>query len=189
MFMFNLWTQQEYLPIWSTDQSLFYNLFPKHLSLQSFPRSLHTSSRTTFSLICTASIQSSQVLWHYSTPEHPALTTGCCRIGFESLVLVYCGEYGTGWSYNQGIVKPCTWTRPLRSKTAKWLATPSLRGDPSCCSTTSWLFAVLAQQWWNEPPRTAGALPIFRRSLKTHLFRLHLGRWMENDLCFLSCSH
>ena len=62
MLMFNMWTQQVYLPIWIRDQSLFYNLFPKHLSLQSFPRSLHTSSRTIFWLICTAGIQPSQAL-------------------------------------------------------------------------------------------------------------------------------
>uniref|UniRef100_A0A0E9XSZ1 Uncharacterized protein n=1 Tax=Anguilla anguilla TaxID=7936 RepID=A0A0E9XSZ1_ANGAN len=38
-------------------------------------------------------------------------------------------------------------------------------------------FSTLAPQWWNELPvplRTSPSLSIFRRGLKTHLFRLYL---------------
>ena len=47
---------------------------------------------------------------------------------------------------------------------------------PSGRSTRSLLFSVPAPQWWNKLPtdvRTAESLPIFRRRLKTHLFRKH----------------
>ena len=43
--------------------------------------------------------------------------------------------------------------------------------------TLSWLFSVVAPQWWKEPPtnvRTVESLSIFRKRLKTDLFRLHL---------------
>ena len=44
-------------------------------------------------------------------------------------------------------------------------------------SAKSQLFSVLGPQWWKELPaalRTAESLTIFRKGLKTHLFRVHL---------------
>ncbi|XP_068564105.1 uncharacterized protein [Cebidichthys violaceus] len=95
------------------------------------------------------------------------------RIQFKTLVLAYRAVKGTAPSYLQATVKPYTPARPLRSAASGRLVAPSLRG-PGGRSTRSWLFSVLAPQWWNELPtdvRTAESLPIFRRRLKTHLFR------------------
>ncbi|KAI7908531.1 reverse transcriptase, partial [Pyricularia oryzae] len=95
------------------------------------------------------------------------------RIQFKTLVLAYRAVKGTAPSYLQAMVKPYTPARPLRSAASGRLVAPSLRG-PCCRSTRSRLFSVLAPQWWNELPtdvRTAESLPIFRRRLKTHLFK------------------
>ena len=56
------------------------------------------------------------------------------------------------------------------------LLPPSLRASKGR-SAKSQLFSVLGPQWWNELPaalRTAESLAIFRKRLKTHLFRVHL---------------
>ncbi|KAM4570246.1 uncharacterized protein PAE49_009455 [Odontesthes bonariensis] len=95
------------------------------------------------------------------------------RIQFKTLVLAYRAVEGTAPSYLQAMVKPYTPARPLRSVATRCLAAPSLRG-PCARSTRSRLFSVLAPRWWNDLPtdiRTAESLPIFRRRLKTHLFR------------------
>ena len=97
------------------------------------------------------------------------------RIQFKTLVLAYRAANGTAPSYLQDMVKPYTPARPLRSAASRRLVAPSLKG-PSGRSKRSRLFSVLAPQWWNELPtdvRTAESLPIFRRRLKTHLFRKH----------------
>ncbi|KAJ8372143.1 hypothetical protein AAFF_G00294270 [Aldrovandia affinis] len=65
--------------------------------------------------------------------------------------------------------------KPLRSASAGRLTAPSLRA-PGSRSSRSRLFSVLVPRWWNDLPqlvRTAESLPIFRKRLKTHLFRLH----------------
>ena len=95
------------------------------------------------------------------------------RIQFKTLVLAYRALKGTAPSYLQALVKSYTPSRPLRSATSERLVAPSLRG-PCGRSTRSRLFSVLAPQWWNELPtevRTAESLAIFRRRLKTHLFK------------------
>ncbi len=100
------------------------------------------------------------------------------------LVAAYCAANGSGPSYIQDMVKPYTSTCPLSSASVKRLATPSLHGGHSHHSTKSRLFAVLAPQWWNELPidiRSAETLHTFRRWLKTHLFRLHLGTWRKTN--------
>ena len=97
------------------------------------------------------------------------------RIRFKTLVLAYRAVNGTAPTYLQAMVKPYTPARPLRSAASRRLVAPTLKG-PSGRSTRSRLFSVLAPQWWNELPtdvRTAESLPIFRRRLKTHLFRKH----------------
>ncbi|XP_078142264.1 uncharacterized protein LOC144539871 [Centroberyx gerrardi] len=99
------------------------------------------------------------------------------RIKFKTLVLAYRAVHQTALPYLQSMVRSQTSPRSLRSSTlAGRLAPPSLRGLRSC-SSRSRLFSSLAPQWWNELPpsvRTVESLPIFRRRLKTHLFRLHL---------------
>ncbi|XP_062415699.1 uncharacterized protein LOC134107832 [Pungitius pungitius] len=95
------------------------------------------------------------------------------RIQFKTLVLTYHAVNGSGPVYIQDMVKPYIPTRTLRSVSAKLLVPPSLREKHSARSR---LFAVLAPRWWNELSdeiRTAESLYIFRRKLKTHLFRLY----------------
>ncbi|XP_056292987.1 uncharacterized protein LOC130208093 [Pseudoliparis swirei] len=95
------------------------------------------------------------------------------RIHFKTLVLAYRALDGSGPVYIRDMVTPYTPARSLRSATANRLVTPALRANHS----KSRLFAVLAPQWWNELPsdiRAAKSLYIFRRKLKTHLFRLYL---------------
>ncbi|XP_076002990.1 uncharacterized protein LOC142996006 [Genypterus blacodes] len=97
------------------------------------------------------------------------------RIQFKTLVLAYRAVKGTAPSYFQAMVKPYTPGRPLRSAASRRLAAPALSG-PCLRSMQSRLFSVLAPQWWNDLPtdvRTAESLPIFRRRLKTHLFKKH----------------
>ena len=51
------------------------------------------------------------------------------------------------------------------------------RGEVGRSSSTSHLYSVLAPRWWNELPahlKTAESLNSFSKTLKTHLFRVHL---------------
>ena len=100
------------------------------------------------------------------------------RIKFKTLVLAYRAVHLTAPPYLQSMVRLQTSHRSLRSTTgAGRLAPPPLRGVKNR-SSRSRLFSSLAPQWWNELPpsvTTAESLPIFRKRLKTHLFRLHLG--------------
>ena len=93
------------------------------------------------------------------------------------MVLAYKAVDGTAPAYLQALLKPHTPARSLRSTTsAGRLVPPSLRASKAR-STKSQLFSVLGPQWWNELPaalRTAESLTIFRKGLKTHLFRVHL---------------
>jgi len=99
------------------------------------------------------------------------------RIKFKTMVLAYKAVDGTAPAYLQALVKPHTPARSLRSTTsAGRLVPPSLRASKGR-SAKSQLFSVLGPQWWNELPavlRTAESLTIFRKRLKTHLFRVHL---------------
>ncbi|KAK5920244.1 hypothetical protein CgunFtcFv8_024079 [Champsocephalus gunnari] len=78
------------------------------------------------------------------------------RIHFKTLVLGYHAANGSGPSYIQDMVKPCTPARALRSASARRLAAPSLRGGPKFPSAKTPGFAVLAPRWWNELPLTSG---------------------------------
>ncbi|XP_062422208.1 LOW QUALITY PROTEIN: uncharacterized protein LOC134132996 [Pungitius pungitius] len=113
---------------------------------------------------------------HHTTPLLRSLhwLPVAARIQFKTLVLTYHAVNGSGPVYIQDMVKPYIPTRTLRSASAKRLVPPSLREKHS---TRLRLFAVLAPRWWNELSddiRTAESLYIFRRKLKTHLFRLYL---------------
>ncbi|KAL3056702.1 hypothetical protein OYC64_019227 [Pagothenia borchgrevinki] len=101
------------------------------------------------------------------------------RIHFKTLVLAYHAANGSGPSYIQDMVKLYTPAHALRSASAKRLAAPALRGGPKFSSAKTRRFAILDPKWRNELPieiRTAESLHIFRRRLKTHLFRLHFER-------------
>ena len=96
------------------------------------------------------------------------------RIRFKTLVLAYRAANGSGPVSIQDMVKRYTPARSLCSASANRLVAPSLGAKHS---TKSRLFAVLAPKLWNELPidsRTAESIHIFRRKLKTHLFRLYL---------------
>ena len=76
----------------------------------------------------------------------------------------------------QGIIQAYTPAQPLCSAATGHLAQPSGRATVSHSSRLQ-SFSILTPQWWNDLPipiRTAPSLPIFRRSLKTHLFTLYL---------------
>ncbi|KAK5878245.1 hypothetical protein CesoFtcFv8_023669 [Champsocephalus esox] len=78
------------------------------------------------------------------------------RIHFKTLVPAYHAANGSGPSYIQDTVKPCTPARALRSASANRLAAPSLRAGPKFPSAGTRGFAVLAPRWWNELPLTSG---------------------------------
>ncbi|XP_045082914.1 uncharacterized protein LOC121587194 [Coregonus clupeaformis] len=99
------------------------------------------------------------------------------RIRYKTMVLAYGAVRGTAPPYLQALISPYTQTRALRSSTSGLLAPLPLRKHSSR-SAQSKLFAALAPQWWNKLPhdaRTAESLTTFRRHLKPHLFKEHLG--------------
>ena len=96
------------------------------------------------------------------------------RIRFKVLILAYAAANKTAPHYLQDIIQAYTPTRPLRSAATGRLARPSGRATRSFRLQS---FSTLAPKWWNDLPipiRTAPSLPIFHRSLKTHLFTLYL---------------
>ncbi|XP_061103740.1 uncharacterized protein LOC133132363, partial [Conger conger] len=96
------------------------------------------------------------------------------RIRFKALVLAFQAAKGTAPHYIQSLITPYSPARPLRSASSGRLTVPSLRA-PGGRAARSRLFSVLVPQWWNDLPttvRTAESLPLFRRRLKTHLFKL-----------------
>ena len=98
------------------------------------------------------------------------------RIRFKVLTLAYAAANKTAPHYLQDIIQAYTPARPLRSAATGRFAHPSSRATVSRSSRLP-SFSTLAPQWWNDLPipiRTAPSLPIFRSSLKTHLFTLYL---------------
>ena len=98
------------------------------------------------------------------------------RIRFKVLTLAYAAGNKTAPHYLQDIIQAYTPTRPLRSAATGHLAHPASRATVSRSSPLQ-SFSTLAPQWWNDLPipiRPAPSLPIFHRSLKTHLFTLYL---------------
>ncbi|GAA6087544.1 uncharacterized protein LOC114772546 [Tachysurus ichikawai] len=95
------------------------------------------------------------------------------RIRFKTLMLAYKAKHGPAPSYLKALITPRTAPRTLRSTSTARLVPPSLRVRGKY---TTRLFSVLAPRWWNELPlevRTAESLAIFKRRLKTYLFRKH----------------
>ena len=98
------------------------------------------------------------------------------KIRFKVLTLAYAAANKTAPHYLQDIIQAYTPARPLRSAATGRLAHPASRATVSRSSRLR-SFSTLAPQWWNDLPipiRTAPSLPIFHRSLKTHLFTLYL---------------
>ena len=98
------------------------------------------------------------------------------RAEFKTLLLAFKATKGMAPPYLTSLIAPYKPSRALRSADAGKLVVQPLK-TPGQRSTRPKLFSLLAPKLWNALPiatRTADSLPAFRRSLKTHLFRLHL---------------
>ena len=92
------------------------------------------------------------------------------RIEFKILLLVYKCLHGTAPSYLREMLKEYVPPRTLRSTSKNLLCEPRTNmktyGDRS--------FSACAPKLWNQLPnniRAAGSVAIFKRQLKTHLFK------------------
>ena len=92
------------------------------------------------------------------------------RIEFKILLLAYKCLHGTATSYLRELLKEYVPPRTLRSTSKNLLCEPRTTmktyGDRS--------FSACAQKLWNQLPdeiRAAGSVAIFKRQLKTHLFK------------------
>ncbi len=95
------------------------------------------------------------------------------RIKFKVLMFAYKTTTGTAPIYLNSLVQTYAPSRSLRSASERRLVVPSQRGTKSLSRTFSWT----VPSWWNDLPisiRTAESLAIFKKHLKTHLFRQHL---------------
>ncbi len=94
-------------------------------------------------------------------------------IKFKTLMLAYRTATGSAPSYFHSLLRIYIPSRSLRSASERRLVVPSQRGTKSL----SRIFSFTVPGWWNELPtpiRNAESLKIFKRLLKTHLFRHHL---------------
>ncbi len=95
------------------------------------------------------------------------------RIKFKVLMFAYKTTTGAAPIYLNLLVQTYAPSRSLRSASERRLVVPSQRGTKSLSRTFSWT----VPSWWNDLPisiRTAESLAIFKKHLKTHLFRQHL---------------
>ncbi|XP_053541743.1 uncharacterized protein LOC128634923 [Ictalurus punctatus] len=95
------------------------------------------------------------------------------QIKFKALMLTYKTLSGTAPSYLNSLLKAYVPSRNLRSINDRRLVVPTQRGSRSFSRT----FKLTVPQWWNELPTsipTTESLTIFKKQLKTHLFREHL---------------
>ncbi len=95
------------------------------------------------------------------------------RIKFKTLMLTYRTATDSAPAYFHSLITIYIPSRSLRSAREQRLVVPSQRGTKSLSRT----FSFTVPGWWNElptPNRNAESLTIFKRHLKTHLFRLHL---------------
>ena len=93
------------------------------------------------------------------------------RIKFKSLMLAYKVLNRTAPIYLNALAKAYVTTRSLRSSQDCRLAVPTPR------LRQSRLFSCVVPRWWNDLPsatRTGASLSIFKKLLKTQLFREHL---------------
>ncbi len=95
------------------------------------------------------------------------------RIKFKTLMLAYRTTTDSARSNFHTLMTIYILSRSLRSASERRLVVPSQRGTKSLSRT----FSFTVPGWWNELPtppiRNAESLTIFKRHLKTHLFRLH----------------
>ncbi len=95
------------------------------------------------------------------------------RIKFKVLMFAYKTTTGAAPIYLNLLVQTYAPSRSLCSASERRLVVPSQRGTKSLSRTFSWT----VPSWWNDLPisiRTAESLAIFKKHLKTHLFRQHL---------------
>ncbi len=95
------------------------------------------------------------------------------RIKFKVLMFAYKTTTGAAPIYLNLLVQTYAPSRSLRSASERRLVVPSQRGTKSLSQNFSWT----VPSWWNDLPisiRTAESLAIFKKHLKTHLFRQHL---------------
>ncbi len=98
------------------------------------------------------------------------------RIKFKVLMFAYKTTTGAAPIYLNLLVQTYAPSRSLRSASERRLVVPSQRGTKSLSRTFSWT----VPSWCNDLPisiRTAESLAIFKKNLKTHLFRQHLTNW------------
>ncbi len=95
------------------------------------------------------------------------------RIKFKVLMFAYKTTTGTAPIYLNLLVQTYAPSRSLPSASERRLVVPSQRGTKSLSRTFSWT----VPSWWNDLPisiRTAESLAMFKKHLKTHLFRQQL---------------
>ncbi len=95
------------------------------------------------------------------------------RIKFKVLMFAYKTTTGAAPIYLNLLVQTYAPSRSLRSASERRLVVSSQRGTKSLSRTFSWT----VPSWWNDLPisiQTAESLAIFKKHLKTHLFRQHL---------------
>ena len=95
------------------------------------------------------------------------------RIKFKSLMFAYKAATRTAPTYLNSLIQVYAPSRPLRSAKERRLVLQAHQGPRS----RSRLFSSVVPRWWNELPnsiRSAETLPVFKRRLKTQLFREHL---------------
>ncbi|XP_047664330.1 uncharacterized protein LOC125140204, partial [Tachysurus fulvidraco] len=93
------------------------------------------------------------------------------RIRFKTLMLANKAKNSSASSYLKALITPHTAPRTLRSSSTAQLVPPSLRVRGKY---TTRLLSVQSPRRWNElhlEVRTAESLAIFKRRLKTYLFR------------------
>ncbi len=95
------------------------------------------------------------------------------RIKFKTLMLAYRTATGSAPAYFHSLMTIYIPSRSLRSASKRHLVVPSQRGTKSLSRT----FSFTVPGWWNELTtliQSAESLTIFKRHLKTNLFRHHL---------------
>ncbi len=95
------------------------------------------------------------------------------RIKSKTLMLAYRTATGSAPAYFHSLMTIYIPSRSLRSASKRRLVVPSQRGTKSLSRT----FSFTVPGWWNELTtliQSAESLTIFKRHLKTNLFRHHL---------------
>ncbi len=120
--------------------------------------------------------------WSSTSPKEPMLhlslspCTGYqlpVHIKFKTLMLAYRTTTGSAPSFFHSLLQIYIPSRSLRSASERRLVVPSQRSSKSL----SRIFVFTIPGWWNDLPtpiRNTGSLSIFKKQLKTHLFRHYL---------------